>query len=309
LKNFGILGGGFGLYGYLPAGFNNGLNILTLEKYQDFILSRADIKHFFNKIQFYKRNEEVIDKSDILVIARRPADQEEIINKINNGKDLILEKPIAQTHNVASEIINKLTQKGFNYRIGFTFLETTWYRELKKFYKTNIANVTNFGIKWSFQANHYKMNSMNWKRNINEGGGVFNFFGCHILSLLASIDDWEINDIDSFFYNDCDEFKFDLEAESNKGVKCTSRCNSNSFNDPVFEINIFTKTGKKYNYKSKDPFDYLIKNNNLLDHRIPLLERIINSFNDDKISYTNLYKKYVELRMQSEPKRVIHIIK
>ncbi len=309
MKNLGILGGGFGLYGYLPAGFNNGLNILTLEKYKDFILSREDIKHFFNEIQFFKRDKDVIDKSNILVIARRPSDQEEIINKINNRKDLILEKPIAQTHKVASNIINRLTQKGFNYRIGFTFLETSWFKEIKNFYKINLTNITNFEIKWSFQAYHYKMNLMNWKRNINEGGGAFNYFGCHILSLLVSIDDWEINSFDSFYYNDFDEFKFELLAESVKGVKCVSSCNSNSFNDPIFEINIYTNTKEKYNYKSMDPFDYLIKSDNLLDHRIPLLESIINSFTEKKNSYINLYQKYIELRQQSEPKKIIHKIK
>ena len=143
MKNFGILGGGFGLYGYLPAAFNNGFNILTLEKYKDFILSRADIKQFFNKIQFYKKDQEVINKSNILVIARRPGDQQKIIKKLNYNKLVIIEgaswifysfttifflkliipdcKIIYISHSVESEIRKKFSNK-FIYKLT-KFLE------------------------------------------------------------------------------------------------------------------------------------------------------------------------------------------
>ena len=64
------------------------------------------------------------------------------------------------------------------------------------------------------------MELINWKRNINEGGGAFKFYGCHVLSLLAGIDKWDIDGIDSFCYNENDEYMFKLELQNLKGVKC-----------------------------------------------------------------------------------------
>ena len=108
--------------------------------------------------------------------------------------------------------------------------------------------------------------------------------------------------------NENDEYMFKLELQNLKGVKCSASCNSDSLSEPVFEINIVTNTQNQYNYKSKDPFDYLINSDNLFDYRMPLLESIINSFSDNAIAYTILYEKYIALWKQSELKRIVHTV-
>ena len=308
MKSIGIIGGGFGLYGYLPAAISCGLKVITCLKYLKLFDQRDDIDQFIDQIEFKNKEETIIKEADILVIARRPEDQEKILNNITPGKLLIIEKPIARTPKVAGAIINKLAKECVDYRIGFTFLETSWYDELRSFYTANKANINYLEINWSFQAHHYEMELINWKRNINEGGGAFKFYGCHILSLLAGIDKWDINGIDSFCYNENDEYMFKLELQNLKGVKCSASCNSDSLSEPVFEINIVTNTQNQYNYKSKDPFDYLINSDNLFDYRMPLLESIINSFSDNTITYTILYEKYIALWKQSEFKRIVHTV-
>ena len=51
-KKVGILGGGFGLYGYLPAFANLRFEIFTLSKYENFINKRPDLAKYIDKINF-----------------------------------------------------------------------------------------------------------------------------------------------------------------------------------------------------------------------------------------------------------------
>ena len=95
--SFGIIGGGFGVYGWLQAILNNkSKKIITLEKYKNAILKKINLK---KKKIFFKQNvEDIIIDSNIIIIAKRPNDQFDIIKKnikILKNKHLILEKPIA----------------------------------------------------------------------------------------------------------------------------------------------------------------------------------------------------------------------
>jgi hypothetical protein len=290
----------------LTAGFNNGLNILTLEKYKDFILSRADIKHFFNEIQFFKRDEEVIDKSNILVIARRPRDQQKIINKVNNQNFVIIEKPIAISYSKAKFLIKYLNKNNINYRIGFTLLETPWYSELKKFYIKNLKTILKIEIKWFFNSYHYQMDIKTWKRKISEGGGAFSFYGCHILSLLASIDNWNVKELLSYRYTEDDEFKFNLNTVNNNGINCDIVCNSNFIDSPCFIIHITSNNKEEFVYRSNSPFD---KRKDLFDDRVPILSSIINSFNKHEINRISMYNKYLKLLDECERKSLTQIVK
>ena len=73
-KKVGILGGGFGLYGYLPAFANLDFEIFTLEKYERFIRKRADLTKYIKDINFLKE-EDLLSKVDCISISRNPENQ------------------------------------------------------------------------------------------------------------------------------------------------------------------------------------------------------------------------------------------
>ena len=51
-KNFYIFGGGFGLYGYVPALIKIKKKVFLDQKYKKKITSRNDISHLNNKIKY-----------------------------------------------------------------------------------------------------------------------------------------------------------------------------------------------------------------------------------------------------------------
>ena len=106
-----IIGKGFGLYGYFIAlkegNFKNA--IYTLSKYKRLFIKRKDLLKYYKTIFFCKNEKELIKKSDYIIFARRPKDQENFIKKISvKKKTLFLEKPIASTPNNSLKLVKKL---------------------------------------------------------------------------------------------------------------------------------------------------------------------------------------------------------
>ena len=111
---WGILGGGFGLYGYLPAvAERTGGQIHTLEHYRETIRKRQDIKDYENRVVFEKDAKAVFACCNAVIIALRPADQElllaEILDQKWTGK-IILEKPLARTPELALALLERLAR-------------------------------------------------------------------------------------------------------------------------------------------------------------------------------------------------------
>ena len=84
--NFGILGGGFGIYGWLSAlsNFKN-VNIFTLSKYTNLVKSNTDIEDLYlliNKINWIDNESLLFKNIDVLIIARRPDDQVKVVEKL-----------------------------------------------------------------------------------------------------------------------------------------------------------------------------------------------------------------------------------
>ena len=73
---FGILGSGFGLYGYLPAAVALGFSpILCPARYQDKFFSRDELKKFNESISWVDTDQDLIEMATTLVISKRPIDQ------------------------------------------------------------------------------------------------------------------------------------------------------------------------------------------------------------------------------------------
>jgi len=216
----GVIGGGFGLYGYIPAILQNkSYSVITLEKYKYKIHERKELSEAARLIHYGKDVSEIIRNSDLIILARRPNDNLEIV-KLIHDKKLIIEKPISSTPHGA-RIIYKITKsQGNQLYSGFVFKYLNWYKWLK-FTKAE-SIIINWGIKKS-------NNNDSWKYSEAQGGGLLQFYGIHFLNLAVDLG-YRLIDIS---LHDSDG-KLDLHFQS--GLK---HLNLSIFytNNPIFQIN------------------------------------------------------------------------
>ena len=182
-KKIGILGSGFGLYGYFVAlkegKFKN--TIYTLSKYKRFLIKRKDLTKYSNAIFFCRNESELIKKSDYIIIARRPKDQENFIKKISGKrKTFFLEKPIASDPSESLKLLQKLYKKKIQFKIGFLFFYLNWFQKIIKLKKKQIK------IRWIFFSSDLKKNKNTWKINDKyPGGGLIAYYGIHFIFLIT----------------------------------------------------------------------------------------------------------------------------
>ena len=177
-KKVGILGGGFGLYGYLPAFANLGYEIFTLKRYERFIKKRADLTKYIKDINFLKE-EDLISKVDYISISRNPENQFKFLVNYKNYEfnHLYLEKPIA--HNIVSykKCIENLEIQKTNFSVFYSLTYMDWY--------SNIIEEIMHGANQNFKIN-WKINQSisNWKQDVLKGGGLLNFYGIHFFKMF-----------------------------------------------------------------------------------------------------------------------------
>ena len=185
IKKVGILGSGFGLYGYLPCFLNNKYKVYTLLRYKKKILLRKDLRKYEKKINFICNTNELLHHSDIIVIAKRPYDQEHLIKKIIKKKlfykDYFFEKPLCSSPLKSIHYFNLLIKRKVNFRIGYLFLYTNFY---KKFLKNKNKNIN---LMWKFKSFDLNKKKLTWKLNHRSGGGIIRFYAIHFFPLLSLI--------------------------------------------------------------------------------------------------------------------------
>jgi predicted dehydrogenase len=186
----GILGSGFGLYGYLPALMNNSnTQIFLPERYKRNFSERNDLRRFASQIDWLEDEDAVITSVDALIISKRPADQVKWIDKcstVRSLKHLLLEKPIAPDPVTSARILRQLYKTSLTVRIGYIFRYTQWGKALLQSQSQGRLQEP-LEIKWIFRAHHYVTEIHNWKRLVSSGGGALRFFGIHLIALLAEM--------------------------------------------------------------------------------------------------------------------------
>ena len=146
MRIVGILGGGFGLYGYLKAFYLKKYKLNTLKKYKNIINGRPDLRKI-NRINFFFEEINLLKKSDIIIFARRPKDQENFINKLiaNNlkikKKLFYFEKPFCSNIKKSNIYLDHLFKNKINFKISYLLIYLNWY----KFFKKNSTS-----IEWKF---------------------------------------------------------------------------------------------------------------------------------------------------------------
>jgi hypothetical protein len=259
----GILGGGFGLYGYLPAAAALLQEpVLLLNKYKSIIDSRQELLSFKDQIIWLESEEELIQTADSLVISRRPIDQEALTSKCllqKNLKRIMFEKPLASSPQKAQKILDQVVNSDKYCSVGFTFRFTNWAGQLKeKLLNGDFSEYESINLSWHFMADHFSRNIESWKMDHAQGGGPIRFYGIHIIALLA---EWgydqvvsssvEIQNFQHGFYNWNASFRgaglptffFSLDSKSN------SSC---------FKVNL--RNDEQTLFEGLGPFDPVLNN-------------------------------------------------
>lgn len=273
--SWGIIGGGFGLYGYLPALAEEPScgQITTLERYRSFIRSRNDIAKYEGRVKFVKNESELLAYSDQLVIAKRPQDQEELVALISltgwRGS-LLLEKPLARNPSKADLLIDCLRSAKVGFSIGYTLIETNWAREIQTLFANSDPDCIT--ISWKFRAHHYSNDLSSWKRYPKEGGGALRFYCNHLVAFLSDLGEWVPVKCSSWPIDQEDSFcRFQLQ-----NFNCITHveCDSTWEGPPRFEISVAKNSHLLFEFKGRDPFDHS-DFTDTQDSRIKFLQNIL----------------------------------
>mgnify|MGYP000334882319 FL=1 len=257
-KKVGILGGGFGLYGYLPAFANLQYEIYTLSKYESFINKRPDLDKYIENINFLNKEEELINKVDYINIARNPESQYQflIYNKPYNFKHLYLEKPIAHQTMAYSKCIENFKIEKTSFSVFYSLTYMDWYNNIIEEMTQGVDQ--KFEIVWKI-----KQKSSSWKQDVSKGGGMLKFYGIHFIKMFIDANLTLKNVTMS-------ENKLEINLESNNFNLLNISIESNDKN--LFSIH----KNEEIQINSSNPFlkEIIPK---LPDPRIEILEKYIQS--------------------------------
>ena len=182
MHRIGILGSGFGLYGYLPAVCRASRDtVLLLARYRPALESRAALRPLADRVQWVHRERDLIYAADLLIVARRPQDQEQIVAHLPSDahvRRLLLEKPLATSPARAEALLQQLDERDVALKVGFTLAMRPWAEHLA-------LPTTSIRISWHFRAHHFEADLNTWKRDPRQGGGALRFYGMHLLAALA----------------------------------------------------------------------------------------------------------------------------
>jgi hypothetical protein len=186
----GILGSGFGLYGYLPAAVSLGLSpILLPTRYQRKLQTRQELIKFSKYISWFDSDEALFKTATTLVVCRRPMDQFKNLPLYlvqPQLKKIVLEKPLATNPSQALQMLQSIKELGKQCTAGFTFRFSPWAVQLhKQLFDSVNRSQEIWHLKWHFFAHHFLTEQPSWKRNHLEGGGALRFYGIHFIALLA----------------------------------------------------------------------------------------------------------------------------
>lgn len=177
----GILGSGYGLYGYAAAAHDNDMQVIVKAEYKAKILERNELKGLIDKISFKESSFKVIAASDILVFALPPRLQVEYIFKHDlRGKRIFLEKPLAPNLRERELVLQHLSSQEIEFSVGYLFPFTEWGINLAL--DSYDGEIRDLKINWKIPRPE-----SNWKMSSENGGGIVNYYLIHMLKLLVDL--------------------------------------------------------------------------------------------------------------------------
>lgn len=300
---FLILGGGFGLYGYLPA-LVHGCDetVLLPKRYRERLSQREDIHSLQQDVLWVDDEQQAFDRATAVVISKRPQDQVYWVEQCLQRKslvDLILEKPLAPSPEQAISLMDRLEQAGKNFRISYLFRLTDWGRALRQ-QLAQPNECKELIIDWQFQAHHYAHNLNNWKRYTSQGGGALRFYGIHLIALLAELGYSAAIQSSSTGPN-ADEAQSWHATLSGQGLPTCRLCVQT--NSSVCRFSVRLRNPELSTMADlKEPFANALPcpNQTHFDSRIALLTQVCQSLKEGKTHYDPWYRRTLDLWAQIE---------
>jgi len=287
----GILGSGFGLYGYVPALIDVfGEDILLPKQYKDKFYSREEVKIYNDRICWVDNKKNLLKMATGLVIAMQPMEQEYWISQalaVNNINLLFLEKPLSRSPESSYKILNKLKVSKKKFRIGYNFIFTEWGKKIRNEI-IKIDNNDQLIINWTFMAHHYIYDIKVWKRYSIEGGGIIRFYGIHLIALLSEMGYVNVKLSKSYGPSKNEINRWNAVLSGHNLPNCSIFLDSRSISER-FSFESMSNNVSNTIFSLKTPFS-LERIDQHSDARVPVLSNLCKS-----IKYEYEYNKYADV--------------
>jgi len=250
----GVIGSGFGAYGYIPALIKEGNAVNTLRRYRSKLNSRPELQEYIPDIRFFDEISELVALSDKLVVALPPNIQNEFIstNDLSNKK-MFLEKPLGISFVEHSHVLRTLITKKIDFRVAYLFLYTAWYEIIRE------TTFDILEISWSFP---WAQNG--WKSELVDNNGASVYYGIHFYPVLMSLGSQPKNVVTS-------QTSRELRIESSGPRVIINITDSSDYN---FEVAATFEGKKRSLFKELSPFGDIPRMDKL-DPRIGCLQRYL----------------------------------
>lgn len=301
----GIIGGGFGLYGWLPALVSSpDVEIATLEQYRIKLRLRPELRGLEERITFFEDPSRLLSRCECVVIARRPADQFRFVEELASlgwKGCVVLEKPVAPNPEMAEALLEILERADIRAVVGFSMCETGWAATFGRYLAT--VEPIHIRVDWRFLAHHHRYSLANWKRRPAEGGGALRFFAIHLVAWLAWAGPWEEVECSPVaMMQDDPAVRFTVKRGS---VEVSVLCDTCWNKEPLFAIEASREGRVIEACTLRDPFDESVAGSGSeelagQDKRVVFLRRIIKDVLRDGGSRPTDFLAHVELWGQIE---------
>ena len=175
--NVGILGSGFGLYGYLPSVISAGWTPHILQSSYEKLMDSPELVHLSERVEVASSVENLVKVSDDLVVALPPKIQVELLNGLVGFRGhLFLEKPLAPDLRSHEMLIEDFKLSGMRFSVAYLLKYTSYYEKILDLLSAGNSSIE---IRWMINPP-----GAVWKSSHKSGGGIFNFYAIHFLELL-----------------------------------------------------------------------------------------------------------------------------
>ncbi|MGI6856923.1 Gfo/Idh/MocA family oxidoreductase [Mesorhizobium sp. 1B3] len=297
----GILGSGFGLYGYLPALIGLRKEVVLPVRYRQKLMGRNDVAHLDSHIKWVQNEEALLASSDALVISQRPCDQVSWVELAISSSDIthyLLEKPLAPSPTEARTLLELLFGAGNNVRIGYTFRFTSWAARLKAVL-AQASPDDRLLIEWRFRAHHYATDAETWKRHHSQGGGALRFYGIHVIALLAELGYRQATASCIEGAGDDDARRWEATFAGPRLPNCSTYLDSDA---PSASFHVRLADGRSQEHTVvtlRDPFDQAT-NEGGYDRRVEVLSTLCRSLLDGTPESSSWYYNSIDLWTAAE---------
>lgn len=303
----GILGSGFGLYGYMPAMIEAGAERIVLPvRYKAKLMLRPELRKYSDYVHWASDERAVLEIADSVVVALRPNQQAQWIAqsiKLSNLTHLILEKPLAISPDAASLLLDDLVTSNKIFRIGYNFRFTTWGKSMLHTLgnRPRMGDVDSLRICWNFLAHHHSHNAFVWKRYTSKGGGAVRFYGIHLIALLAEMKYTEVLFSKTFGPNEDEIVKWTCKFSGKNLPECEVIVDTKARRNQ-FLIEHLVGFKKKTLVNQSDPFDIsdVSQMFNGLDKRVSYLAGLSQTLFADSEKFYGWYRDTIILWQRIE---------